>query len=84
MLITSEFHLKRCDSLIKKMLPDVSTILVKVKDGIHDKDNWFLDDNVWHNNGKYGSGKSLVEHEAKTLIDGACNGSLDDFEVNIY
>ena len=82
MLITSEFHLKRCNALIKKIIPGVSTILVKAPDGIHDRDNWFMSDNIGDNNGKHGSGKSLVENEARILIEGACNGTLENFEVN--
>lgn len=82
MLVTSEFHLKRCDALIKKMVPGINTILVKVLDGIHDRDTWFLSDTVWENNGKHGSGKTLVVNEANILINGACNGILEDFEVN--
>lgn len=82
MLITSEFHLKRCNALIKKIIPNVSTILVKAPDGNHDRNNWFMSDNIWDNNGKHGSGRSLVENEAHLLIEGACNGTLEDFEVN--
>jgi len=81
MLITSEFHLKRCNGIVKKVLPTSKTVLVKVNDGLHDRDNWFLNDNVWKNAGKNGSGKSLVEHEAKALIYGACNKILEDLEV---
>ena len=82
MLITSEFHLKRCDAIIKKIVPGISTILVKAPDGIHDRNNWFMSDNIWDNNGKHGSGRTLVENEARILIEGACNGTLEDFEVN--
>lgn len=81
MLITSEFHLKRCAALLKKVLPNTDTILVKVPDGMHDRDNWFISDNIWENNGKHGSGKSLVENEARILIEGACNGILEDLEI---
>ena len=83
MLITSGFHLKRCDTLIKKLLPGIETILVGVLDGIHDRSNWYLKDNVWDNNGKHGSGRTLVENEAKILIEGACDGTLTDFEIKI-
>ncbi|MBR3230957.1 YdcF family protein [Candidatus Saccharibacteria bacterium] len=81
MLVTSEFHLKRCDAIIKKKLPGIQTILVKVPDGIHDRDNWFLNDMVFHDNGKYGSGKTLVVREAHALIDGAYAGELEDFDI---
>ena len=74
MLITSEFHLKRCQAILKSMLPDVKTVLVKALDGIHDRDNWFLRDNVWNDNGRHGSGKSLVENEAKILIENVEKG----------
>ena len=56
------------------MLPDVKTVLVKALDGIHDRDNWFLRDNVWNDNGRHGSGKSLVENEAKILIENVEKG----------
>ena len=82
MLITSEFHLKRCDALIKKILPGIHTILVGVLDGVNDRDKWFNNDNIWINNGKHGSGKSLVTNEANVLIKGAVNGELEDFEVD--
>ena len=81
MLITSGFHLKRCNGLIKKMIPGINTILVEAKDIIHDREHWHLNDNVWDNNGKHGSGKSLVENEAKVLIEGASNGKIEDFEI---
>ena len=81
MLITSGFHLKRCNGLIKKMLPGINTILVEAQDINHDRNNWYLNDNVWDNNGKHGSGKTLVENEAKLLIEGAQTGILEDFEI---
>lgn len=81
MLITSEFHLKRCDAIIKKYLPGIHTILVKVLDGVNDRDCWFKNDMIWNNNGKHGSGKTLVVNEANILINGAYNGELKDFEV---
>lgn len=81
MLITSEFHLKRCQAIIKKILPKMKFILVKVKDGIHDRENWFLKDDIWENNGKHGSGRTLVENEAMILINGAFNAELADLEV---
>lgn len=84
MLITSEFHLKRCNAIIQRLLPGIQTILVKVKDGIHDRENWYLTQDVWQNNGKHGSGKTLVINEAKILVDGACNGELADLEINVY
>lgn len=82
MLITSEFHLKRCDALIKNIIPGIHTILVGVLDGVNDRDKWFNNDNIWINNGKHGSGKSLVTNEANVLIKGAVNGELEDFEVD--
>ena len=81
MIITSEFHLKRCDAIIKKYIPGIHTILVKVLDGVHDRDCWFMNDMIWNNNGQHGSGKTLVINEANILINGAYNGELKDFEV---
>ena len=81
MLISSEFHLKRCNAIIKKKIPGIQTILVKAPDGIHDKNNWFLNDMVFYDNGKYGSGKTLVTREAYALIEGACAGELEDFDI---
>lgn len=81
MLITSEFHLKRCQAILKKILPKTETILVKALDGYHDRENWYLNNNIWNNNGKHGSGKTLVENEAKILIEGAKNGTLEDLEI---
>lgn len=82
MLITSEFHLKRCKAIINKLLPEMNLILIKVTDGIHDRDNWFLYENIWKYNGKHGSGKNLVVHEAKTLIKEASAGKLYDLEID--
>jgi hypothetical protein len=81
MLITSEFHLKRCKAIIQKQLPGIHTILVKAPDGIHDRDCWFKNDMVWGNNGKNGSGRTLVKNEAVILIEWACNGDLEDIEI---
>ncbi len=63
------------------MLPGINTILVEAQDINHDRNNWYLNDNVWDNNGKHGSGKTLVENEAKLLIEGAQTGILEDFEI---
>ena len=82
MLVTSEFHLKRCKAIIKNIVPEMKLILVKVKDGIHDRENWYLKDNIWANNGKHGSGKTLVTNEAKILVNGAYNGELADLEIS--
>ena len=82
MLITSEFHLKRCQAIIKKIIQKMKLILVKVKDGIHDRENWYLKDDIWENNGKHGSGCTLVKNEAKILVNGACNGDLADLEID--
>ena len=51
--------------------------LVEAQDINHDRNNWYLNDNVWDNNGKHGSGKTLVENEAKLLIEGAQTGILE-------
>lgn len=82
MLITSEFHLKRCSAIINKMFPRIDLILIKVTDGIHDRNNWFLHENVWKYNGKHGSGKYLIMHEAETLITEAYSGRIADLEIN--
>lgn len=82
MLVTSEFHLKRCKAIINKLLPEMNLILIKVTDGFHDRDNWFLHENIWKYNGKHGSGKNLVIHEAKTLVNEAFNGKIADLEIN--
>lgn len=81
MIITSEFHLKRCKAIINKIFPEIDLILIEVTDGIHDRNNWFVHENVWKYNGKYGSGKNLVIHEAKTLVNEAFNGRLADLEI---
>ncbi len=81
MLITSEFHLKRCKAIMQKQLPGIHTILVKAPDGIHDRDCWFKNDMVWGNNGKNGSGRTLVKNEAVILIEWTCNGDLEDIEI---
>lgn len=64
------------------MIPGINTILVSVLDGIYDRNKCFLNDNVWINNGKHGSGKSLIINEAKILIDSAFYKQIEDVEIN--
>lgn len=64
------------------MIPGINTILVSVLDGIYDRNKWFLNDNIWINNGKYGSGKSLIINESKILIDSAFYKQIEDVKIN--
>ena len=41
-IITSEFHLKRCLLIFKKKYPELSITMIPSKDGYSDQDNWFL------------------------------------------
>lgn len=77
-IVTSEFHLKRCNAILKKKYPNLITSLVAVKDGFSDSDNWFLSDNSWN------SGRSLATYEAKLLIKYAKEDKIEDLEINSY
>ena len=77
-IVTSEFHLRRCNAIFKKKYPHLSTSLVAVKDGFSDSDNWFLSDNSWN------SGRSLATYEAKLLIKYAKEDKIEDLEINSY
>lgn len=77
-IVTSEFHLKRCNAILKKKYSNLITSLVAVKDGFSDSDNWFLSDNSWN------SGRSLVTYEAKLLIKYAKEDKIEDLEINSY
>lgn len=83
MLITSKFHLKRCRAILQKLSPNIRAILVSAKDTVNDSEVWFMHDNVWDNNGKHGSGKSLVINEAKILVNGSIDGTLTDVFINL-
>jgi uncharacterized SAM-binding protein YcdF (DUF218 family) len=75
-IITSEFHLKRCFAIIKKKLLNINISLVAAKDGFSDKDNWFLSDNSWN------SGRSLATYEAGLLIKYAKENKIKDLEID--
>lgn len=76
-IVTSEFHLKRCYAIIKKKMPNINVSLVAAKDGFSDRDNWYLSDNSWN------SGRSLATYEAGLLVKYAKEGKIKDLEVNI-
>jgi len=61
-IITSEFHLKRCMAIIWKKFPSIEIIMIPSRDGLSDSDNWFLSGNSWN------SGRSLATYEANLLI----------------
>lgn len=76
MLISSDFHLKRCYAIFKKYYgADAEYILIPVKNGFSDKENWFNSERIWN------SGRSLVEFEAKALIKYAREGLIEDLEL---
>ena len=75
-LISSEFHLKRCMAIMKKYYKaNIYYILVPAKDGFTDKENWFLSDK------EYNSGRNLVEFEANLLIKYAKEGKIYDLNI---
>ena len=74
-IITSEFHLKRCYAIIKKIFPDINVIMIHSKDGFSDRDNWFLSDNSWN------SGRSLATYEANLLIKYAKENKIMDLDI---
>ncbi len=74
-IITSEFHLKRCKGIINKKYPNVNVITIPSYDGFSDADNWFLSDN------SYNSGRSLATYEANLLIKYAKENKITDFEI---
>lgn len=75
-LISSEFHLKRCMAIMKKYYKeDIEYILVPAKDGFTDRENLFLSEKVFN------SGRSLVEFEADLLIKYAKENKLYDLEI---
>lgn len=73
-IITSEFHLKRCYAIIKKIFPDINVIMIHSKDGFSDRNNWFLSDNSWN------SGRSLATYEANLLIKYAKENKIIDLD----
>ena len=74
-IITSEFHLKRCYAIIKKIFPDINVIMIHSKDGFSDRDNWFLSDNSWN------LGRSLATYEANLLIKYAKENKIMDLDI---
>ena len=75
-LISSEFHLKRCMAIMKKYYKeDIEYILVPAKDGFTDRENWFLSEKVFN------SGRCLVEFEADLLIKYAKENKIYDLEI---
>lgn len=75
-LISSEFHLKRCMAIMKKYYKtNIDYILVLAKDGFTDKENWFLSEKA------YNSGRNLVEFEANLLIKYAKEGKIYDLNI---
>ena len=75
-LISSEFHLKRCMAIMKKYYKtNIDYILVPAKDGFTDKENWFLSEKA------YNSGRNLVEFEANLLIKYAKEGKIYDLNI---
>ncbi len=75
-LISSEFHLKRCMAIMKKYYKaNIDYILVPPRDGFTDKENWFLSEKV------YNSGRNLVEFEANLLIKYAKEGKIYDLNI---
>lgn len=79
LLISSEFHLKRCLATFLKQDEEkkIQYILVPVRDGFSDRTNWFLSDTSWN------TGRSLATFEAKALIQYAKEGKIEDLEVSI-
>ncbi len=76
-VVTSEFHLKRCYAILKQKMQNINVSLVAAKDGFSDRDNWYLSDNSWN------SGRSLVTNEAGLLVKYAKEGKIKDLEVNL-
>ncbi len=78
MLITSDFHLKRCYSIFLKYLPNVKYTLVGSKNGYSDEENWMNSELYW------GSGRSIVTFEANALINYAKQSKIEDLEIEKY
>ena len=75
-LISSEFHLRRCLATFLKYAPkSIHYILVPAKDGFSDRENWFLSDNSWN------TGRSLATFEANALIKYAKENKIYDLEI---
>ncbi len=76
-IITSEFHLKRCMAIIKKNYPEVEVIMIPSYDGFSDHNNWFKSDTSWN------SGRSLATYEAGLLSRYARKGKIADLDVSL-
>lgn len=74
-IITSEFHLKRCLGIFKKDYPQLDIITIPSRDGFSDSDNWYLSDSSWN------SGRSLATYEANLLIKYAKDGKIYDYDI---
>lgn len=79
MIITSDFHLKRCMAIMKNHIGDkVKYVLVPVKNGYSDEENWFNSEKAW------GTGRGIVTFEAEILIRYAKEGKIFDLDINNY
>lgn len=76
-IITSEFHLKRCFAILKQKYPYLNISLVPAKDGFSDSDNWFLSDSTWN------SGRSIATYEAHLLIKYAKENRIKDLDIEL-
>lgn len=76
-IVTSEFHIKRCYAIIKKKHPDINISMVPAKDGFSDKDNWFLSEMSWN------SGRSLATYEAGLLVKYAKEEKIEDLDIKL-
>jgi len=77
LIITSEFHLKRCYAILKKMCPEIGVTMIAAKDGFTDSENWFLSDSSWN------SGRSLATYEAHLLVKYAKEHKIFDLDIVI-
>lgn len=76
LIVTSEFHLKRCSAIFKKFYPKIHITKIASKDGFSDKNNWVLSDNSWN------SGRSLATYEAHLLVNYAKGNKIFDLEID--
>lgn len=75
-LISSEFHMKRCLAIARKVFPnDIKFTLSPALDGYSDKDNWYLSDYYRD------SGRFYVIWEEKLLVENAQKGNIVDLDV---
>ncbi len=76
LIITSQFHLKRCFAILKKFFPTLHITMISATDGFSDSDNWFLSDNSWN------SGRSLATYEAHLLVKYAKEHKIEDLDIH--